>query len=133
MTGQGDKLRELRHALIDAGFVSLDQQAAAWPFYDPDAMAERLEIRPLAGRTRKDETMTAENPDDLLPTRFAEIRVTEGRRVRIKVSKDDGRLIWGFEVDRHGVVCRTETKDREERRFFACAIKGCSRTMSMPG
>jgi hypothetical protein len=26
---QGDKIRELRHALIDAGIVSLDQQAAA--------------------------------------------------------------------------------------------------------
>jgi hypothetical protein len=26
---QGDKIRELRHALVDAGFVALDQQAAA--------------------------------------------------------------------------------------------------------
>ena len=75
--------------------------------------------------------MTAENPDDLLPTRFAEIRVTEGRRVRIKVSKDDGRLIWGFEVDRHGVVRRTETKDREERRFFACAAQDVIRELRM--
>jgi hypothetical protein len=29
MTGQGDKLREIRLALIAAGFISLDKQAAA--------------------------------------------------------------------------------------------------------
>lgn len=28
LDSQGDKIRELRHALVDAGFVSLDQQAA---------------------------------------------------------------------------------------------------------
>jgi len=59
--------------------------------------------------------------EDLLTTRFAEIRVTGGRRVIIKVSTDDGRLIWGFAVDRHGVVPGAGTKDREQRQFFACA------------
>ena len=63
--------------------------------------------------------------DDLMPTRFAEIRVTEGRRIRIKVSKDDGRLVWGFEVDRHGVV------DRKARRFFACARQDVIRELRM--
>jgi hypothetical protein len=75
--------------------------------------------------------MTVQDNDDRLPTRFAEIRVTEGRQARIKVSRDDGRLIWGFEVDRHGVVIRTETKDREDRRFFACAPQDVIRELRM--
>jgi len=83
------------------------------------------------GESRKNKTMTDQNNDDLLPTRFAEIRVSGGRRVRIKVSNDDGRLIWGFGVDRHGVVPRGGTKHTEARQFFACAPQDVIRELRM--